>query len=88
MMETKQRNEKNAGNTGKLEKPKRYETGQETIDNFGKQQIGKSVIITMRNGRSESGILRGYGQYDIALELPTKRILIVMKHAIDTVSVL
>jgi len=67
---------------------RRYETGSSTIDNFGKQQIGKSVIITMRNGRSESGILRGYGQYDIALELPTKRILIVMKHAIDTVSIL
>jgi sRNA-binding regulator protein Hfq len=67
---------------------RRYETGNQGLDNFGKQQIGKSVIITMRNGRSESGILRGYGQYDIALELTTKRILIVMKHAIDTVSIL
>lgn len=72
----------------KRESGKRYETGSETIDNFGRQQIGKSVTITMRGGRIESGTLRGYGQYDIALELPNKKILIVMKHAIDAVVVL
>ena len=70
------------------EKPKRYETGSSTIDNFGRQQIGKSVTIALRSGRVESGILRGYGQYDIAVELVNKRVLIIMKHAIDTVSVL
>ena len=67
---------------------KRYDTGKETIDNFGRQQIGKSVTISMRSGRIETGILRGYGQYDIALELSNKKMLIVMKHAIDTVSVM
>ncbi len=66
---------------------RRYDTGSSTIDNFGRQQIGRSVTITMRSGRIESGILRGYGQYDIALETSNKRILIVMKHAIDTVVV-
>ena len=67
---------------------RRYETGSETVDNFGRTQIGKSVTITMRGGRIESGTLRGYGQYDIALELPNRKVLIVMKHAIDTVVVL
>ena len=67
---------------------KRYDTGRETIDNFGISQIGKSVTVTLRSGRIESGILRGFGQYDIALEVQNKRVLIVMKHAIDTVSVL
>lgn len=67
---------------------KRYDTGKETIDNFGRQQIGKSVTISMRSGRIETGILRGYGQYDVALELSNKKMLIVMKHAIDTVSVM
>lgn len=67
---------------------KRYETGSETVDNFGRAQIGKSVTITMRVGRLESGTLRGYGQYDIALDLPNRKMLIVMKHAIDTVVIL
>ena len=70
------------------ETTKRYDTGKETIDNFGRAQVGKSVTVTLRSGRIESGILRGFGQYDIALEVQNKRVLIVMKHAIDTVSVL
>lgn len=67
---------------------RRYETGSSTIDNFGRQQIGRSVTVTLRGGRIESGILKGYGQYDIALELSNRRILFVMKHAIDTVVVM
>ena len=69
------------------EPTRRYDTGKETIDNFGRAQIVKSVTVTLRSGRIESGILRGFGQYDIALELPNRKVLIVMKHAIDTVSV-
>ena len=71
-----------------VKKPLRYDTGKEGIDNFGRAQIGKSIIVTMRGGRIESGILRGYGEYDIAMELSNKKVLIVMKHAIDTVVVL
>lgn len=67
---------------------RRYETGSSTIDNFGRQQIGRSVTVTLRGGRIESGVLKGYGQYDIALELSNRKILFVMKHAIDTVVVL
>ena len=67
---------------------RRYETGSSTIDNFGRRQIGRSVTVTLRGGRIESGVLRGYGQYDIALELSNRKILFVMKHAIDTVVVL
>ncbi len=70
------------------ERPKRYDTGLETIDNFGKQHVGKSIVVVLRSGRTESGILKGFGMYDIALELTNKRIIIVMKHAIDTVSII
>lgn|GEM_PF-7115080 len=76
------------GTNEKRTEPRRYETGSMTIDNFGRQHIGKSVTVSLRNGRIETGILRGYGQYDIALELSNKKMLIVMKHAIDTVSVM
>ena len=69
------------------EATRRYDTGKETIDNFGRAQIGKSVTVTLRSGRIESGILRGFGQYDIALEVQNKRILIIMKHAVDVVTV-
>ena len=69
------------------EPTRRYDTGKETIDNFGRAQIGKSVTVTLRSGRIESGILRGFGQYDIALEVQNKRILIIMKHAVDVVTV-
>ena len=85
--EVKNRNDRNT-NSMKEEKPKRYETGRDTIDNFGRAQIGKSVTVSLRSGRVESGILRGYGQYDIALELANKKVLVIMKHAIDLVSIL
>ena len=83
MDSSKQTQEKDNGSDGR-----RYETGSSTIDNFGRQQIGRSVTVTLRGGRIESGVLRGYGQYDIALELSNRKILFVMKHAIDTVVVL
>ena len=83
MDSSKQTQAKDNGSDGR-----RYETGSSTIDNFGRQQIGRSVTVTLRGGRIESGVLRGYGQYDIALELSNRKILFVMKHAIDTVVVL
>ncbi|QRF74618.1 hypothetical protein Thermo_00103 [Thermoplasmatales archaeon] len=80
--------ENNNSRQDKRDKPRRYDTGKETIDNFGKAQVGKPVTITLRSGRIESGILRGFGQYDIALEVQNGHILIIMKHAIDIVGVL
>ena len=49
---------------------------------------GKSVTITMTNGRMEAGILRTMGQFSISIEMTNNRILIVNKSAIITVSVL
>ncbi|MCL4479981.1 MAG: hypothetical protein M1113_00630 [Candidatus Thermoplasmatota archaeon] len=33
------------------EATRRYDTGKETIDNFGRSQIGKSFTVTLRSGR-------------------------------------
>jgi hypothetical protein len=49
---------------------------------------GKSVVIVLLTGRTESGILKAMGQYSLSLELPSKKMLIVNKAAILTVSVL
>jgi sRNA-binding regulator protein Hfq len=48
---------------------------------------GKSATITMIDGRIESGIVKVMGQYSISMEAANKRILIVNKSAIITVSV-
>lgn len=58
------------------------------LDCFSKKDIGRTITVTLANGRSESGIPRDVGMFDIKLELPTKRELIVFKHAILTVSVM
>ena len=50
--------------------------------------IGKNIVITMVNGRSESGRLLSLGAYMLSIELPTKKELIVNKGAIVTVSIL
>ena len=49
---------------------------------------GKSITLTMSNGRTESGILKVMGQYSIEIEFPSKKTLIVNKSAIITVSVI
>ena len=49
---------------------------------------GKSVVIVLLTGRTESGILKAMGQYSMSLELPTKKLLVVSKSAIVSVSVL
>jgi sRNA-binding regulator protein Hfq len=58
------------------------------LDCFSGKDIGKTVTVTLVNGRTESGILRDVGMFDIKLELPIRRELIVFKHSIITVSVL
>lgn len=50
--------------------------------------IGKSVTITLVNGRIESGRLKALGAYMLSLEVTTGRELIINKGAIVTVSVL
>lgn len=59
-----------------------------TLDCFGKAHVGRSIAVTLVNGRSESGRLTNVGMYDIELELPNGKSLIIMKHALVTVSIL
>ncbi len=58
------------------------------LDCFSQRDIGRAVTISLVNGRIESGILREVGMFDIKLELPTRKDLIVFKHGILTVSVM
>ena len=50
--------------------------------------IGKPIVVTMINGRTESGKLIVLGQYMISIELPNKRSLMIYKSAIVTISVM
>ena len=50
--------------------------------------IGKSVTITLVNGRIESGKLKALGAYMLSLEGSNGRELIINKGAILTVSIL
>ena len=50
--------------------------------------IGKPIVVTMINGRTESGKLIALGQYMISIELPNKRSLMIYKSAIVTISVM
>ena len=50
--------------------------------------IGRSVTITLVNGRIESGILKALGAYMLSIKGPTGKELIVNKGSIITVSIL
>ena len=50
--------------------------------------IGKSVIITLSNGRIESGKLKALGQYMLSIECSNGKELIINKGSIVTVSIL
>ena len=50
--------------------------------------IGKSLTITLVNGRTESGVLKSMGAYMISIDLPNKKELIINKGAIITVTVM
>lgn len=50
--------------------------------------IGKSVTITLSNGRIECGTLKGLGAYMLSIESSNGRELIINKGAIVTVSVM
>ena len=55
-------------------------------DIFGKNLIGKNMNITLVNGEFLSGVLLGFGQYDILLESDGKNV-ILMKSGILKVEV-
>ena len=50
--------------------------------------IGRSVTITLVNGRIETGILKALGAYMLSIKGPTGKELIVNKGSIITVSIL
>ena len=50
--------------------------------------IGKSVTVTLSNGRIESGILKTLGAYMLSLSGPNGKELIINKGSIVTVSIL
>ncbi len=58
------------------------------LDCLSKKDVGKSVTMTLINGRTESGILKDIGMFDIKLELPNRKELILFKHALVSVSIL
>lgn len=58
------------------------------LDCLSRKDVGRTVAISLSNGRIESGKLMNIGMFDIQLELPNKKGLIVMKHSIVTVSIL
>ncbi|MCL4337466.1 MAG: hypothetical protein M1129_04075 [Candidatus Thermoplasmatota archaeon] len=66
----------------------RYKTTTGSLDVFSSHLIGKSLVLTLINGRTESGILTQFGQYDLAIKTAQGRELIIMKSAIITVGVL
>ena len=49
--------------------------------------IGKSVTVTLINGRIEAGVLKSLGAYMLSIVMPNGRELIIQKGAIITVSV-
>ena len=50
--------------------------------------IGRSVTITLVNGRIETGILKALGAYMLSIKGPTGKELIINKGSIITVSIL
>jgi hypothetical protein len=60
----------------------------ENMEPLNTSHIGRSVTITMVNGRIESGILKAVGAYMISINGANGRDLIINKGAIITVSVI
>lgn len=72
--------------------PKKYESKEarnyNTPEPLNTSHIGKSVTITLVNGRIESGKLKALGAYMLSLEGVNGRELIINKGSIITVSVI
>ena len=75
---------KEAKEVRKEEGPRNYSNPEP----LNTSHIGKSVIVTLVNGRIESGKLKALGAYMLSLEGPNGKELIINKGSIITVSVL
>jgi hypothetical protein len=60
----------------------------ENVEPLNTSHIGRSLTVTLINGRIESGILRKLGAYMLEIETPQKRSFIVNKGSIMVVSLL
>ena len=67
-----------------MEGPRNYENPEP----LNTSHIGKSVTITLVNGRIESGKLKALGAYMLSIRGPNGKELIINKGSIVTVSVL
>ena len=56
------------------------------LDCMSKQDIGKSITVTLIDNRIVAGILKEVGMFDLKIEIPNKREMIIFKHALITVS--
>ena len=57
-----------------------------TINNFGKQLLGRLLTLELVNNKTITGKLVSFGQYDIILiDSRTGQNVLVMKHAIESV---
>ncbi|MGE9810473.1 hypothetical protein ACLIKE_03910 [Ferroplasma acidiphilum] len=57
------------------------------VDLFGRDLIGKTLEFTLLNGEILSGVLLGFGQYDILLRSAENKEIILMKSGILKVEV-
>ena len=57
-----------------------------TIDNFGKQLLGRLLTLELVNNKTITGKLVSFGQYDIiVMDSRTGQNVLIMKHAIVVV---
>lgn len=67
-------------------KHKGKENRYSVLDLLSASDVGRSITVTMINGRTESGKLEDVAQFEIGIRLTTGKTLIILKHAIVTVS--
>ena len=76
-----------SADTEKTAPTNRYQTVYPgTIDNFGKQLLGRLLTLELMNNKTITGKLVSFGQYDIIItDSRTGQNILVMKHAIVSV---
>ena len=81
-----ERNDSNPRNERKERDPS--QNRYSVLDCLSRKDIGRTATLTLSNGRTESGILKEIGMFDLKIELANKKDLILFKHALVSVSVL
>jgi sRNA-binding regulator protein Hfq len=84
MIEAKRNEARHEGSNVNSETPRNYANPEP----LNVSHTGRSVAITMINGRTETGKLKQVGQYWLSIEMTNKHDLIINKGSIITVSIL